>query len=226
MSEHAAVEEDVPRSEEHDEQEQGNTETVADAAPEEGAEEAPVPPADTTNPQPEEQPEDPPNVSEKEAAVEAAPEEVDEQPSEEEEEAGVAPPEDDATQANESAADELQENQEDGDGDCSLDDGQLHEVAGAPLQPKTYPRIQRPRKGAAKPVDPALAVIAGSWTTTALSHDFRKTEVRTNGIDAAVKHGKMSVPGGDDCICVSAMTHDTKGMQTLYARMLTTKQWW
>ncbi|CUG87858.1 Hypothetical protein, putative [Bodo saltans] len=98
--------------------------------------------------------------------------------------------------------------------------------AAAPQPPKVYPRIVRPKKTAVKPVDPAAAVIAGSWTTTALSHDFTKTEVRTNGIDAAVKKGRVNIPNNEDSIQVKEMTGDTKGMQTLYTRMLTTKQWW
>jgi hypothetical protein len=119
------------------------------------------------------------------------------------------------------AAEDATADAEEADADAEV----AHEVA-APQQPKVYPRIVRPKKSTTKPVDPAVAVIAGSWTTTALSHDFRKTEVRTNGIDAAVKMGRVNIQGGEDCIQVKEMTGDTQGMQTLYTRMLTTKQWW
>jgi hypothetical protein len=119
------------------------------------------------------------------------------------------------------AAEDATADAEEADADAEVAD----EVA-APQEQKVYPRIVRPKKSTTKPVDPAVAVIAGSWTTTALSHDFRKTEVRTNGVDAAVKMGRVNIQGGEDCIQVKEMTADTQGMQTLYTRMLTTKQWW
>lgn len=107
-------------------------------------------------------------------------------------------------------------------------DNSTEATAPSPAEPpqrKVFPPIRLPQKSSKAPVDPAVAVIAGGWTTTALAHDFRKSTVHINGVDTAVRAGRVQPIAAGADIRIND-TQDTKGMQQLYTRMLTTTQWW